>query len=41
MARRRHLDAAGARQSATISRKIVEWCATADEDGHYSFAVAL
>ena len=29
------------RCSATISCRIVEWCATADEDGHYCFAVAL
>jgi hypothetical protein len=27
--------------SATISWKIVQWRATADEDGHHGFAVAL
>jgi hypothetical protein len=26
---------------ATLSRKIVNWRATVDEDGHYWFAVAL
>jgi hypothetical protein len=26
---------------AAISHKVVEWRATADEDGHYCFAVAL
>ena len=27
--------------AAALSRKIVQWRATADEDGHYCFAVAL
>jgi len=27
--------------AVTISCKIVQWRATADEDGHYCFAVAL
>jgi len=26
---------------ASMSRKIVQWRATVDEDGHYSFAIAL
>jgi hypothetical protein len=29
------------RRPATISCKIVQWRATADEDGHYCFAVPL
>jgi len=27
--------------AVALSYKIVEWRATVDEDGHYSFAVAL
>ena len=37
----RRLDAAFVACPATKSWKIVEWRATADEDGHYCFAVAL
>ena len=37
----RRLDAAFVACPLTISWKIVEWRATADEDGHYCFAVAL
>jgi hypothetical protein len=29
------------RLSETASHNIVQWRATVDEDGHYSFAVAL
>jgi hypothetical protein len=37
----RRPDASFARPPAIISRKIVQWRTTADEDGHYSFAIAL
>jgi len=39
--RRRRPDAALARLPTIISCKIVQRRATADEDGHYCFAVAL
>jgi hypothetical protein len=37
----RRTDAVFSNASATISCKIVKWRATADDDGHYSFAVPL
>jgi hypothetical protein len=37
----RRLDAGLREQQTTISRKILKWRATADEDGHSCFAVAL
>jgi hypothetical protein len=37
----RRPDAAFAGLSPAMSCQIVEWRATADEDGHYCFAVAL
>jgi hypothetical protein len=39
--RRRRPDVASARRLATMSCEIVDWRATVDEDGHYSFAIAL
>jgi hypothetical protein len=37
----RRFDRAFARVRVVKSRKIVEWRAAADEDGHYCFAVTL
>jgi hypothetical protein len=37
----RRINATLARHQAIISHKIVQWRATADEKGHYCFAVAL
>jgi len=39
--RRRRPDAAFARLPTIVSCKIAQWRSAADEDGHYSFAVAL
>ena len=37
----RRLDSTFTHLPATTSHKIAQWRATADEDGHYCFAVAL